>query len=455
VSPNQGRRGQGRKGARGRGGKGDAPKESLGPAAVRRFGLMVFGGTFLILFIAVAIAEGIGDPSVPDGDVAVVEDAPGDVGEVTQARFDHALLLTATQAGEKEAPKSSDPKYDELKEATLKELFQAIWLQGLADELGIEASEKEIAAELKKIKKESFPTEAAFEEFKKKSKYTDADIDERVKLQILSKQLENAIKEGTPTPSQSEIEDYYEAAKSSQFTQKPSRDIRQIVNKDRGKAEEARDALSKDDTDKNWEKVAGELSEDPTTKGSGGLQEGVQKDTIEEPLNKAVFRAPEGAVEGPLKTGRGFIVFEVESSNPESVQELKAVEGQIQSTLAQRAEQEYFQSFVVNFTSQWTSRTFCAADYTTQECANFESDGHPATAPPGCYEEDPPGGLPEACPAPVFQLIPAQPGSVTPLEPQGKPLAQRPRPQEEEGGPAGATGAPQGAVPPPAGAPSE
>ena len=32
--------------------------------------------TFLILFIAVAIAEGLGDPDIPSGSIAVVEDVP-------------------------------------------------------------------------------------------------------------------------------------------------------------------------------------------------------------------------------------------------------------------------------------------------------------------------------------------------------------------------------------------
>ena len=63
-----------------------------------------------------------------------------------------------------------------------------------------------------------------------------------------------------------------------------------------------------------------------------------------------------------------------------------------------------------------------------ERCSNFKGDGHPASAPPGCYEADPKGGLPKACPAPVAQVAPALPGSVTLLKPQGERLPQRPRP---------------------------
>jgi parvulin-like peptidyl-prolyl isomerase len=440
VSPNQGRS---------KSGKSGGSSSASGTVAARRLGLLVFGAAFLILFVVVALAEGVGDPSIPSGDVAVVEGTPSDVSNVTQAEFDHALELAAVQAGDKKVPKPGDPKYEELKEEALKSVFEFIWLAGLGDELGISVSDEEVAKELKKIKKENFKTKAQFQKFLKESRFTLADIDERVKFQILSAQLQEKVKENVPSPTQTEVEDYYEAAKATQFTEPPSRNIRVVVNKDRKKAEEARDALSKDDTAKNWEKVVEKYSEDPTTKASGGLQEEVQEGVLEEPLNAAVFSAPEGQVEGPIKTGRGFTVFKVESVTPESVQELKAVEGQIKSTLAQRAEQEYFLGYVTDFSNEWTSRTFCASDYVVERCANFVKDGRPSGAPPACYEENPKGGLPEACPAPVFQLIPAVPGSVTPLEPKGKPLAQRPRPLEEKGkGAPAATGLPEGAVPP-------
>ena len=440
----------GRKGTPGKGGSFGAS----GPAAARRLGLLLFGVGFLVLFIIVAIAEGVGDPSVPSGSVAIVEEVPGDGGDITQEDFDHALLLAAKQGGEKKAPKPGDAKYEELKETALNSLFEAAWLEGQAAEWDIEAGDEEIAKEKKKLKKESFKSEKEFKEFLKESGFTPADVDERVKLQILSTQLQEELQEKAPKPSQSEIENYYEAAKGTQFTQQPSRDVRLIVNKDRKKAKEARELLTKDNSEGNWKKVAKKFSEDPATKANGGLQSGVQEGTLEEPLDKAVFNTPEGQIEGPIDAQRGFTVFEVTNTTPESTQELSAVESQIQATLAQQTEQDYFASFISSFTYTWTGRTFCADDYVTERCANFKGDGHQAAAPPACYEADPKGGLPEACPAPVKQLEPAVPGSVNPLEPKGKPLPQRPRPKEEEGEAAGGLeGLPEGVVPPTEGAP--
>ena len=435
--------------APGKGGAGNAP----GRAAARRFGLLVFGAGFVLLFAIVAIAEGVGDPSVPEGAVAYVEDAPGDTGEVTQAEFDHALEQAAAQAGVNKVPKPGDAQYDELKETALNFSFEGIWLRGFAEEKGIPAlSKKEVAQELKKLKDESFQSPKEFRDFLKEAKYTREDVRERVELQVLSTKLQEQLQEEVPKPSRGEIEAYYEAAKDTQFTQPASRNVRLIVNKDRKKAKQARVALGKDNTEANWKKLAKKFSEDQATKSNGGLQEGVTEGTLEEPLDKAVFDAPEGQVEGPTDAQRGFTVFEVTNTNPEQAQELKEVESQIESTIAQQAEQEYFNSLIGSFNSTWTDRTFCLDDYLTERCANFKGDGHPATAPPGCYEADPDGGPPEACPAPVSQLVPALPGTVTPLVPRGTPMAQRPRPVEgaEEAG--GATGLPEG-VPPPTGTP--
>jgi foldase protein PrsA len=451
VSPDQGRRRTSRKGG------GGAPGRAAGPVTARRRAALGFAILFAALFLVVAIADGVGHPSVPAGDIVLVQGAPGESGRVSKADFEHALEQAAAQAGQKKIPKPGEKQYEELKETAEKTLVEPIWIEGLARELGVEVSEKEVEEEFKKLKKENFKTEAEYKKFLKEAHYTQEDVNRRVKLQKLSTEVEEKLKEGVPKPSKSEVEDYYEAAKATQFTQKPSRDIRVVVNKDRKKAEEAFEALSTNDTAKNWEAVAKKYSEDPETKESGGLKKAVTEESVKEPLAKAYFETPEGQVSGPIAAEGKYTVFEVENSTPESIQELKAVEAQIQSTLAQRAEQEHIAAFVVNFNSKYQARTFCAVGYTYTSCANFKVSGHPSTAPAGCYEANPKGGLPEACPAPVFQLIPALPGTVTPLEPTGKPLAQRPHPAGEgKEAEAGATGElPPGVAPPPAEAPSE
>jgi len=422
-------------------------RQRIKSAGQRRLALLGFAALLVLLFVGFAVAEGIGDPSVSSGDVAIVEDAPEGTDTISKAQLDHAIVIAAAAQQIKPVPKPGDEKYDELKEAALGELFDAIWIQGQAEEMGFPAvTPAEVEKELKKLKSQAFKTEKQYQEFLKESHYTQEDINQRVKLQILSTKIQDQLKEEAPVPSSDEIEEYYEAAKSTQYTTPESRDIRIVVNKDKAKAEEAKAELEKDDSIENWEKVAKRFSTDPASKGKGGTQPSVVEGQGSEPLNGEVYAAEEGEVRGPLKESRGWVVFEVMTINKPKTSTLEEVEPQINSQLAEQASQQALARFVRNYNSTWTSRTFCADDYKIERCANFKGDGRPPEADPACFEADPKKPA-EACPAPVVQVKPAQPGSVSVLEREGKKLSQRPRPAGEEAATPEGVELPPGVVP--------
>jgi parvulin-like peptidyl-prolyl isomerase len=416
-------------------------------AGLQRLALLAFAALFILLFVIFAIAQGIGNPSVPSGDAAIVEDAPSGLGTVTDADFQHALVQAAAQGQVKPVPKPGDKKYEELKETALGEIFDSIWIQGQAAEMGISVTPKEIAKELEKLKKQSFKTEKQYKEFLAEAHFTPADVNTRVTLQMLSGKIQEQVTGEAPQPSNSEIKDYYEAAKSSQYTTPESRDIRVIKNKDKAQVEAAKAALEKDDSVKSWEAVAKKYSAD-TTKNSGGLQSAVSEGTLPEPLGAAVFAAEQGELQGPLKEPKTYTVFEVMKITPEKVQSLDEAKSQISTQLAEQAKQRTFAAFVRGYGSRWKSRTFCSSDFQKSErCANFKGDGRPPESNPACFEANPKTPA-EACPAPVAQVKPAQPGTITPLTPEGQKLAQRPRPANlKAAAPEGATELPPGVVP--------
>jgi foldase protein PrsA len=411
-------------------------------AGLQRLALLGFGALLAVLFLIFAVAQGIGDPSIPSDAVAVVEDAPGDLGTVTGEEFDRAFEQAAAEEQVKPVPKPGDAKYEELQSKAMGTLLDAIWIQGQAAEMGFTVTPKEVGDELKKLKDQAFKTEKQYEEFLKQSKYTQADVDERVTIQILSTKIQESVTEDAPQPSNAEIENYYEAAKASQYTTPESREIRIVKNKDKEQVEAARAALEKDDSTKSWEKVAKKYSTD-TTKSNGGLQAGVTEGQLPEPLDEAVFAAPQGEIEGPLDEGGVFTVLEVMKITPEKVQSLDEVKPQIDEQLAGQAQQQSFAAFVRGYSSRWQSRTFCAEDFLIERCANFEGNGRPPEANPACFEADPKAPA-DACPAPIAQVKPTQPGTVSPLNPEGQKLPQRPRPAGDE--PAAAP--PAGELPP-------
>ncbi|HWA52657.1 MAG TPA: peptidylprolyl isomerase, partial [Solirubrobacterales bacterium] len=301
------------------------------PAGLQRLALLGFAVLFILLFVIFAVAEGLGDPSVPSDAAAIVEDAPEGLGTITIKEFEHALEQTAAQT-KVPVPKPGDAKYDEMKEKALGEKIESVWIRGVAAEKGISVTEAEVAKELKKLKSKAFKTEKQYEEFLKESHFTPADVNDRVELQMLSEQVQTQVTEEAPVPSNGEIETYYEAAKASQFTTPESRDIRVIKNKDKAKVEEAKAALEKDDSIKSWEKVAKEFSTD-TTKSTGGLQSAVSEETLGEPLGPEVFEAEQGELEGPFDEEGTFTLFEVMKITPEKTQSLEEAKSQISAQL--------------------------------------------------------------------------------------------------------------------------
>jgi parvulin-like peptidyl-prolyl isomerase len=419
----------------------------------QRLALVVFGALFVLLFVIFAIAEGIGQPSVPAGDVAIVQSVPADIGTVTEAELKRTIIQQAATGGLKKAPAVGSTKYEELKSGALKELLNVIWIQGEAEERGISVTEKQIETKLQEIKKQEFKTEAAFQAFLKKSHFTKADVDARVKLQLLSEQVQEIVSKSAPPATSAEISDFYDAEKATQFTKKATRDIRLVINKNKAEVEKAKELLDKDNSPASWKKVAAKYSSDPTTKTKGGVQAGISEEVLQEPLKKEIFGAATGELIGPIAYQKNFLVLEVTKLNGEKIQSLSEARSQISTQLTQQLQQEFFTEFVTEYQSKWQSRTFCASGFKTEDCANFVGSGHPSTAPPTCYEAHPKGGPAKECPAPVTSISPALPGSITVVKPKGEPLPQRPRP---EGLKEGATSIPVGGAPSgaPTGAPT-
>ncbi|HSS41439.1 MAG TPA: peptidyl-prolyl cis-trans isomerase [Solirubrobacterales bacterium] len=415
-------------------------------AGRQRLALIVFGALFVLLFVIFAIAEGLTGPSVPSGDVAHISSVPDEFANISEDKLKRTVLRLATSGEEaaKKPPKPGSDKYEELQKKAMTELIEGVWIRGEGEELGVSVTEKQVEDELAAIKKQNFPTPAAYKKFLKESQFTQDEVNQLVELQIVTKEIQAKVSEQAPKPSSDAVQAYYEAEKETQFTTKESRDVRLILNEDKAEVEAAKAALEKDSSPANWKKVAKKYSSDPTSGAKGGLQEGITEEFLKGPLKTAIFDSPTGELVGPVKFEKNYVLTEVVKLNPKKEQDLAEVKAQIESTLGQQAQQEYLSEFVSDFDAKWTQRTVCADAFAMEKCGNFKGNGHPASASPACYEADPKTPAKE-CPAPVTPISPTLPGKVTPTKPKGEPFPQRPIPEA-----AAETGEelPAGAVPP-------
>jgi parvulin-like peptidyl-prolyl isomerase len=334
----------------------------------------------------------------------------------------------------------------------MSDLLLGRWVEGEAQDRGITVSNTEVASQLTQIKKQQFGnSNAKFQRFLNQAGYTAAQARERVRLQLLSAQIQKQVLPAAPTVSSSEVKNFY-LANQSQYQQPETRDVRQILNKDQSKVQQAKALLSKDDSAANWKKVAAKYSTDKATKDNGGLRQGVAKGQSEPALEQQIFAAPQGQLVGPFKGQAGYYLIEVQSVTPAQTTPLAGVSSQIQQQLSQGKQQDIAQSFQQDFVDKWTPRSFCASGYVMDRCANFTSQD-------ACNGDDSgeTGNLDKTgCPAFVPSTLPVAAGQATVFPGQtAQGLAQGPHgttpPASSQPGVIGPGGAPQlppGTAPP-------
>ncbi len=252
---------------------------------------------------------------------------------------------------------------------------------------------------------------------------------ERIELQLISTKIQEKITKQAPPPSEAAVKEYYEKEKATQYTKKPTRDVRVIVNENKKEVEEAQKALEADNSAASWKKVTKKYS--PTTATNGGLQKEIAEEFLTEPLKKDIFGAATGELIGPVKQEKNYLLLEVVTLHPEKVQPFSEVKSTISTTLTEEGSQKYFSEWVaVNFQQKWSQRTTCASGFQIESCSNYPASKALAKSREqykSCYEAEP-KTPPTECPAPVKQNTPAVPGTVSLSKPEGERLVQRPTP---------------------------
>ncbi len=394
--------------------------------------------------ILAAATAGLGDPSVPSGDVALVQDTPN--GDITQDDYTTALKQAAAQLQLKGVPATSSPQYAQVQSGATDDLLLSRWVAGEAADRGITVSDSQVTDRLDQIIKSQFHGQKGFQQFLKQSHYTEQDAQDRVRLQLLSDEIQKqVIPTAQPPVSDADIQNFYDA-NITQFQQPETRDFRLILNKDQSQVQAAADALAKDDSDANWAKVAKQYSTDPTTKSTGGLRQGVSTGQSEPALDDQVFSAPVGQLVGPFQGQNGYYLIEVQKITPAKTTPLdKQASDQIKQQLASVESQQIAQSFQADFTDKWRSRTFCASSFVNPRCANYKAP--PMTCTQALADQ-------QQCPTPVVSTAPVAPGHATVFgAAQGLPQAPyQPAPAQSTQLPSGVipgtTPLPPGTAPP-------
>ncbi|MGH2969137.1 MAG: peptidyl-prolyl cis-trans isomerase, partial [Solirubrobacteraceae bacterium] len=237
--------------------------------------------------------------------------------------------------------KQCKQEYEQLRDQVLQLLISFQWLEGEAEEQGIEVSDAEVKKSFDQQKKQSFPKAADYEKFLKDSGQSNEDILLQVKADLLQGKIRDKVTEGKDKVTDAQIQDFYDKNKQ-RFAQPERRDLRVVLTKGKAKAAQARQALESGDS---WKAVSKRFSIDEASKAQGGKLPAQAKGTLEKQLDEAVFGAKKGELSGPVKTQFGFYLFEVTKVTPASQQTLEQAKETIRQTLQSQNQQKALEAF--------------------------------------------------------------------------------------------------------------
>jgi foldase protein PrsA len=256
--------------------------------------------------------------------------------------------------------------YARLRAQVLQLLISFRWIEGEAAAQGITVTDAEVDQSFQEQKRQSFPNDADYEKFLKRSGQTREDILQRVRLDLLSNKLRDKVVAGKDQISDEAIAQFY-ANNRSRFVEPEKRALRVVLTNRKADAKRARSALERGTS---WKAVASRYSIDPGSKRSGGKLPAVAKGTLDRRFDKAVFSAVEHRLVGPVRTSYGYWVFTVTRVEPERQRPLAEVKKTIKDTLVSQAQQAALDAFLQDFTARWRAKTECANGYRTTDCRN-------------------------------------------------------------------------------------
>jgi len=362
-------------------------------------------GAFFVVAIVLAACGGSSD-SIPGNAVAVVNGQP-----ITKADFAHWQQITAKTATQgnpsaivpdppsyanciaqlrkqskpvKGQPKPTDASLraqcaaqeQQIQQQTMSTLIQSAWVEGEAKQQGVSVTSAAVQQQLAQTKKQSFPTATAYNKFLTSSGMSQADVVDRVRVQLLAQRITQKIQQGAAQPTEAQIASYYNKNRA-QFQLPERRDLEIILTKTQAQANAAKAAVQ---GGMSWKGAARKYSTDAASKANGGLLRGVGKGQEDKALDQAAFSAKKGVIVGPVKGQFGWYIVRVVGITPPKTTTLAEARSQIKPLLAQQGSQQKMAAFITDFQKRWKGKTNCRAGYVVALCKNAPTPKATSTA---------------------------------------------------------------------------
>jgi foldase protein PrsA len=245
-------------------------------------------------------------------------------------------------------------------------LIKAYWYQADAAKMGIKVTDAEVQKAFTTAKKAQFPTASGYNTFLSSTGQTTQDVIYRFRINEILQKL-SAKHNTAVTPAA--IKAYYESHLSS-FGSQETRNMKIVLAKTQADANAAKKAL---ESGQSWASVVKKYSIDPTTKSTGGVLNGVNKQQQDAALSDAAFSAPVNKLLGPVKGQFGYYVFEVTKIKPSTQQSLAQATPLIKQQLTSQSQTSAQTAVDNKAKTDWLSQTTCGAAYAMADCKGYKA----------------------------------------------------------------------------------
>jgi parvulin-like peptidyl-prolyl isomerase len=329
--------------------------------------------TFLAALAALTLAlTACGSGSdVPDGVVAVVDGT-----EITRKQLDELVeqAKKTYEAQQSEFPKVGTPEYQNVQKQYVAVLVQREQFKQEAEERGLEVTDKEADAELKKFIDSRFGgKEKELDAALKEQGYSKETLREELRYSVLSQKLFDAVTKEVEVPAADVLAFYQQ--NQSQYSTPESRDVRHILVSEKNGTEVDFEA-SKTKADQlygelqngaDFTAIVRQHSDDTQSVKDGGKLTITRGMTVPE-FDKTAFDIEQGVVSEPVKTTYGYHLIEALSPvRKAKTTPIAKVRASIKATLLQERRDAFAKEWAEDTNDEYAGKTEYALGFEPPE----------------------------------------------------------------------------------------
>jgi parvulin-like peptidyl-prolyl isomerase len=271
---------------------------------------------------------------------------------ITRSQYSKRLHDAYAEVEQTVPPDQVAAKKDDARKAMTDELVSELLIKDRADRLGVTVAADEVKDAIDRVKQQyGITTDKQFEELLQKSGMTRADMEARMRDQIVTNKVFGHELRPREDLSDKELRERYDREKEHYRLPERAR-LREIVILRPDGALSA-DAAQKRATDvaqqarsgADFAKLAQTYSEAGSKDKGGDLGEVTRGELLPD-LDKAVFNATSGAVIGPIATKSGWHIIKVEQRLPTEVPAFESVKDRLRKDASDETWQRDYRAYI-------------------------------------------------------------------------------------------------------------